>query len=137
MRHYRVLFVCIGNSCRSQMAEAFARAYGRDVMVVRSAGWEPSGMVSPLTRELMLEKNIKIEGSITKGFDTTGTDYDLIVNMSGRPLPANIAAPVREWKVEDPIGLSTERHREIRDQVEGLVQGLVIELRRRRDGGRG
>jgi protein-tyrosine-phosphatase len=78
----------------------------------------------------MSEKDISLNGSESKGLDQTGTDFDLIVNMSGRPLPGGLPASVREWKVEDPICASLERHREIRDQIETLVQGLINELRR-------
>lgn len=126
----RVLFVCIGNACRSQMAEAFARRYGSDVLTPESAGLAPCGMVAPDTRQVMDEKNISLNGSESKGLNQTGTDFELIVNMSGRPLPAALPAPVRDWKVEDPICVSLDRHREIRDQIETLVQGLINELRR-------
>jgi hypothetical protein len=57
---------------------------------------------------------------------------DLVVNMSGHRFPHQTAAPVREWKVEDPIWLSEDRHREVRDQIEGLVQSLILEFRSRR-----
>lgn len=130
MRRYRVLFVCIGNACRSQMAEAFARRYGSDVLDPQSAGLAPAGFLSPDTRQVMFEKDIDIEGCESKGFDTTGNAFDLIVNMSGYPLPPLLPSPVREWKVEDPIGLSLDRHREIRDRIEGLVVGLILEFRR-------
>jgi arsenate reductase len=125
----RVLFVCIGNSCRSQMAEAFASRYGSDVIEPESAGLAPCEMVAPITRELMLEKNIDLDGCQPKGLAQTGGKFDLIINMSGRPLP-NPDAPVREWKVEDPIWVSRERHREIRDEIEMRVQRLILELRR-------
>src|SRR5215475_5872555 len=54
----RVLFICIGNSCRSQMAEAFAQAYGSDVMEVHSAGVSPAAMIAPLTKSILAEKNL-------------------------------------------------------------------------------
>ncbi|MGA2329824.1 MAG: arsenate reductase ArsC [Bryobacteraceae bacterium] len=130
MRRYRVLFVCIGNSCRSQMAEAFARRYGSDVLEPESAGIAPAGFISPDTRQVMLEKNIDLEGCESKGFDKTGNEFDLIVNMSGYPLAPLLPSPVREWKVPDPISLSLDRHREIRDQIEGLVAELILEFRR-------
>ncbi|MGC9970207.1 MAG: arsenate reductase ArsC [Bryobacteraceae bacterium] len=130
MRRYRVLFVCIGNSCRSQMAEAFARRYGSDVLDPQSAGLAPAGFIAPDTRQVMLEKGIELLGSESKGFDETGDDFDLIVNMSGYPLPPFLPTPVRDWKVEDPISLDLDRHREIRDRIEGLVVGLILELRR-------
>lgn len=133
MRLYRVLFVCIGNSCRSQMAEAFATRDGAGILIARSAGLAPCEMVAPITREVMAEKGIDLNGATPKGLDLTGTNYDLIVNMSGRRLPGRVAAAeVREWDVEDPIWVSRERHCEIRDQIEGLVKELVGELRRRR-----
>jgi arsenate reductase len=132
MRLYRVLFVCIGNSCRSQMAEAFAARYGAGVLIARSAGLAPCEMVAPVTREVMQEKGIDLDGAVPKGLELTGTNYDLIVNMSGRPLPRQVTAEVREWDVEDPIWVSKDRHREIRDQIEGLVRELIAELSRRR-----
>jgi len=128
VRLRRVLFVCIGNSCRSQMAEGFARAYGSDVMVARSAGLSPGDMVSPLTQRLMREKNIDLSGCVPKGMPE-GEPFDLIINMSGRRLPGGIPGEVRVWNVPDPIFLDEEDHRAIRDQIESLVQGLVLELR--------
>ncbi len=133
MRLYRVLFVCIGNACRSQMAEAFAKAHGRDVMVAKSAGLRPCEMVAPMTSQLMFEKKISLGSYTPKGLDRTGTDFDLIVNMSGMPMPAGVRSPVRTWNVEDPIWFTEERHREVRDQIEGLVLELIAELRRKRD----
>ena len=131
MRLYRVLFVCIGNACRSQMAEAFARTYGSDVMAARSAGLYPADMIPPVTRQLMLEKNISLDDCVSKGFDQTGRDFDLIVNMSGLPLGPLMSVPVRDWKVDDPIRLSEAQHRAVRDRIEVLVQNLILELRRK------
>jgi len=128
MDRRRVLFVCIGNACRSQMAEAFARRYGSDVMEAASAGLSPCGIVSPVTAQLMLEKNIALDGCRSKGFDQTGTDFDLVVNMSGCPLHLP-RAPVREWCVEDPVSMDVNRHRAVRDQIETLVQKLILEFR--------
>lgn len=130
MRLPRVLFVCIGNSCRSQMAEGFARAYGSDVMVARSAGLLPCDMVSPVTHQLMREKNIDLSRCVPKGIPE-GEPFDLIINMSGRRLPDGVPGEVRVWNVPDPIFLGEDDHRAIRDQIESLVQGLVLELRRK------
>jgi len=115
MRPHRVLFVCIGNACRSQMAEAFASARGGDVVRAGSAGLWPASRIPRITVELMLEKNISLDSRFPKGLD--------------EPLPAPVSAPVREWDVEDPIFLPTERQREIRDQIEALVRDLIAELR--------
>ena len=134
MPRRRVLFVCIGNSCRSQMAEAFARRYGSDAIEAASAGLAPCGIVSPVTKEVMREKNIELDGCRSKGLAETGADFDLIVNLSGMALPA-LGAPVRVWKVEDPVALGVERHRQIRDQIEDLVERLILEFRKQERAG--
>jgi arsenate reductase len=125
----RVLFVCIGNSCRSQMAEAFARAYGSDIMDVRSAGVSPAGIIAPLTRQVLGEKNIRIEDHFPKGLEMVARDpFDVIVNMSGSKLPIP-GANVVEWPVRDPIGHKEEVYRSVAAQIEGLVMRLILELR--------
>lgn len=95
MRLYRVLFVCIGNACRSQMAEGFANAHGRGVLLAKSAGLDPWDMVSPMSAKLMREKGIVLDGS-PKGLDDTGMNFDLILNMSGMPLSGPPSVPVRQ-----------------------------------------
>ncbi len=89
----RVLFVCIGNSCRSQMAEGFAKHYGADVMETSSAGLAPATLVAPLTRQAMLEhKHIDLSPHWPKSvFEVTGP-FDIIVNLSGEPLTRSYAA---------------------------------------------
>ena len=100
----RVLFVCIGNSCRSQMAEAFARAYGADVLEVRSAGLSPATMVAPLTKQMLAERNLNIDGQFPKAMDFGQREpFDLVVNMSGHPVSVPNAR-VLTWVVPDPIG---------------------------------
>jgi len=127
----RVLFLCIGNSCRSQMAEGFARTYGGDVMEVGSAGLSPAGIVQPLTQEVMNQKNINIEDQFPKDLGSVNVaSYDLIINMSGVKLPGRIPIEVRDWKVEDPIGRAEEVYVTVRDQIEGMVMQLILELRR-------
>ena len=127
----RVLFVCIGNACRSQMAEAFARAYGSDVIVPVSAGLYPADHLASDTVEAMAEKNISMTEQFPKNIRHLGrTPFDLVINMSGAALPRGIAAPVRQWDVEDPVMMDYEEHCEVRDQIERLVMNLVLELRR-------
>lgn len=127
-----VLFVCIGNACRSQMAEAFARAYGSDVLVAASAGLWPAQAVPDDTLLAMEEKNLDLNGQAPKSLVDMdgGTKFDLIVNMSGYPLPPMGEAAVREWRVPDPIVMDYEEHCEVRDQIERLVMNLILELRR-------
>lgn len=113
------------------MAEGFARHYGADVMQVGSAGLSPAAIVQPLTKEVMLEKDIDIDGQFPK--DLSGfslANFDLLINMSGVKLPGRIPIEMQEWKVEDPIGRSPEMYREVRDQIETLVMRLILELRR-------
>jgi arsenate reductase len=132
MRRYRVLFVCVGNSCRSQMAEALTRAYGSDVLEAESAGLSPCGVIFPPTIEVMLEKNISMEGAESKGIETERLEgFDLIINLSGWEFPYPTTTPVRIWAVSDPFGHDLEIHRAIRDQIEARVQELIIELRRK------
>src|SRR5438128_2170087 len=83
----RVLFVCIGNSCRSQMAEGFARAYGSDIIDAQSAGLAPATTISPLTKQVLGEKNVRIDDHFPKGVDVVSRNpFDIVVNMSGTKL---------------------------------------------------
>ena len=129
----RVLFVCIGNSCRSQMAEGFARTYGADVMEGRSAGISPAAAIAPLTRKVLGEKNISLEDQFPKALNgVSGKPFDIIVNMSGSKLPAGlpVSAPqVVEWPVPDPIGQKEEVYQSVANQIEDLVMRLILELR--------
>jgi arsenate reductase len=126
----RILFVCVGNSCRSQMAEGFARAYGQGVWEVESAGLMPATIIAPLTRRVMEEKQIDLGDQFPKPLDWVRLEtLDLVVNLCGCPLPDTLQAPVRNWDVDDPIGRSEKVYRKIRDQIEGLVRALLEELR--------
>jgi protein-tyrosine-phosphatase len=110
------------------MAEAFARAYGQGVWEVESAGLMPATIIAPPVREVMAEKKIDLGEQFPKPLEWVPLEtFDLVVNMSGVPLPDTIAAPVREWEVEDPIGQSLKRYRRVRDQIEGLVRALLQE----------
>jgi arsenate reductase len=125
----RVLFVCIGNSCRSQMAEAFARAYGADALWVQSAGLGPAPMVAPLTRQILREKNVRSDDQFPKGLDMMAREkFDLVVNMSGHKFTFPSGEMV-EWVVRDPIGQTVETYRSVADQIEGLVMRLILEAR--------
>jgi arsenate reductase len=127
----RVLFICIGNSCRSQMAEGFARTYGSDVLVAASAGLSPAYMIAPDTVRSMDEKNIDLRDQFPKSLRQLGrAQFDLFINMSGFDLPPEIDTPVRDWLVPDPIAEDYETHCKIRDEIETRVMGLILELRR-------
>ncbi len=113
------------------MAEGFARRYGSDVLEAESAGLMPAAIIQPLTREVMLEKNITIEEQFPKYLrELKPEDFDLVVNISGLELPPGWSKRVETWRVRDPIGASEEVYRAVRDQIEMLVMKLIIALRR-------
>jgi arsenate reductase len=125
----RVLFVCIGNSCRSQMAEAFARAYGGDAIIASSAGLSPASIIAPLTRKVLTEKNIAIGDQFPKGIEMASREpFDIVVNMSGLPLTMEVRRAVN-WQVQDPIGHEEAVYRRVAAQIEELVMRLILDLR--------
>ena len=127
----RVLFVCLGNSCRSQMAEALARHYAGDVIEATSAGTNPLGCVAELTREVLRERGVASKGQYSKGLEEAGIDEaELVVNMSGRALEW-AGCEVVAWAVEDPYGDSVATYRRICDDVEARVKKLGAELRKK------
>ena len=126
----RVLFVCIGNSCRSQMAEGFARAYGGDILIAASAGLSPALIVQPLTQQVLADRNINIGDQFPKGMEILMQEqFDVIINMSGQKLPLAPGATVRDWPVRDPIGQTEQVYKTVAEQIEGLVMRLILELR--------
>jgi len=135
MKKKRVLFVCVGNACRSQMAEAFARTYGSDVLEPSSGGLWPGVDIPPQTHDVMIEKGISLRGQYSKPIISLDESaFDLVVNMSGCALGEVKPSRLREWEVRDPYGAKDGVHREVRDVIERLVMGLILELRRERPG---
>ena len=132
MQPKRVLFVCIGNACRSQMAEAFARAYGSDVIIAASAGLAPAMNVAPTTKKIMAEKSLDLRDHFPKAIrHLARAQFDLVVNMSGLELPVELASrtEVIEWDVDDPVFMEHDEHCAVRDQIERLVMELILTLR--------
>ena len=128
-RPKRVLFVCIGNSCRSQMAEGFARVHGRGTIEPASAGIYPAMKVAPDTLQAMAEKNINLKGQFPKNVDQVDlSKFDLIVDMSGGLMEGIQKPPVEVWDVPDPIMLEYDEHCHVRDRIELLVKDLIREL---------
>jgi arsenate reductase len=125
----RVLFLCIGNSCRSPMAEGLATKYGSDVLFAQSAGLMPIHRVDPLGVKVMRDRNIDISNAFPKGAeDVDAQSFDLIVNMSGQRIPA-LRVPMEEWKIPDPIGQDETAFRKTADLLEQQVMRLVLQLR--------
>lgn len=135
----KVLFVCVGNSCRSQMAEAIARHAAADVLTPSSAGVSPLGYVADLTRQALAERGIPTAGQFSKGLhdDSIFQPPDLIVNMSGIPGASLFAGcAFEDWPVEDPFGDDMETYRRICDDIQARVADLAARLRLRGNGSR-
>jgi len=115
------------------MAEGFARTYGADVLSVESAGLAPALVVAPLTRKVMLEKNVDLGKAYPKSIDMLEGDFDLVINMSGEPQPIETNAVIEDWDVRDPIGESEAVYRQVRDEIEQRVMRLVVGMRARHD----
>jgi arsenate reductase (thioredoxin) len=127
----RILFVCIGNACRSQMAEGFARTYGSDAIVAASAGLHPATRVAPDTIKAMDAKGIDLRDHFPKAIRHLGrSQFDMVINMSGMEVPPVGEAKVRDWDVPDPVFMKFADHCEVRDTIERLVMELILELRR-------
>ncbi len=133
----RVLFVCIGNSCRSQMAEAIARRKAGDVMKASSAGISPLGRIADDTRRILLEQEITIEGQFSKGVGHPSLEpAELIVNMTG--IPGKLLFPgqkVVDWEVADPYGEGMGSYREVCEDIAMRIEELAKELRGKKVGG--
>ncbi len=113
------------------MAEGFARCYGSDVLDAASAGIASGFAIPWLTFKVMEEKNIGLDGQFPKRVDELSrTDYDLVVNMSGRRVPSFFQGSVEEWQVRDPMGSNEDVFREVRDDIEHRVMHLILRLRR-------
>jgi protein-tyrosine-phosphatase len=125
-----ILFVCVGNACRSQMAEGFARHYGPEDLIVYSAGSAPAGFVAREAVEGMREKGIDITRHSSKGvYDLPLQDFDVVVTMGcGDSCPAVGAKRRIDWVIPDPIGRGLAFFRQVRDDLEEKILGLLREL---------
>lgn len=127
----RILFVCVENAGRSQMAEAFAKKYGENQFIISSAGNKPADKVNPVIVQAMLEKGIDISKNKPKVLTfQMANDADLIVTMGCNDqgiCPGPFFKPTIDWKLEDPKGKPVEKVREIRDEIEQKVKRLLEE----------
>jgi arsenate reductase (thioredoxin) len=131
-RHWKILFICIGNCVRSQMAEALARRDASDVIVPESAGLHPLGFIDKTAIAVLAERGVSVAGQFSKGLHDKSlcAQPDLVINMSGRPSAAFLHhGRYEEWNVEDPFGESMELHRRICDDIERRVKELAARLR--------
>ncbi|MGQ9455268.1 MAG: arsenate reductase ArsC [Armatimonadota bacterium] len=135
----KVLFVCVHNSGRSQMAEAFARKLGEGRIEVESAGTEPAGELNPTVVEAMREIDFDMSGHYPKLLTLEMVrSADRIITMGcgveSGVCPAEFL-PTQDWGLEDPAGKPIEEVRKIRDEIRARVEELVREITGGEDSG--
>lgn len=125
-----VMFVCVHNAGRSQMAAAYLSHLAGDRIEVRSSGTAPKDQVNPAVVEVMLEEGIDISGNVPKVLtDQMVQDSDYVITMGcGDACPFYPGKTYLDWPLEDPAGQGAEAIRPIRDQIKGLIQGLIAEI---------
>ena len=125
-----VLFVCVHNAGRSQMAAAFLERAGAGTVDVRSAGSEPADHLNPAVVEAMAEVDIDLRGrQPARLTDETVQGADVVITMGcGDACPIYPGKRYLDWELEDPAGKTVEEVRPIRDEIERRVRALVEEL---------
>ncbi len=126
----RIVFVCVENARRSQMAQGFAEVFGGEKVEVYSAGSRPSSQIDPLVIEVMEEKGIDLSAKYPKNLnDLPPIEMDYLVTMGcEETCPALPAKEIVEWSIPDPKGQSIEFYREVRDMIEDKVKTLLTEI---------
>jgi len=125
-----VLFVCVHNAGRSQMAAGWLRHLAGDSVEVRSAGSEPRDRINPVAVEAMREVGIDITGAVPQRLETeTVRESDVIVTMGcGDACPIFPGRRYEDWELTDPAGQPIEVVRQVRDEIRRRVEKLVGEL---------
>ncbi len=125
-----VLFVCVHNAGRSQMAAALLERYAEGAVVVRSAGSEPADRLNPSVVEAMREVGIDLTGEVPKSLsDDLAKDADVVVTMGcGDTCPVYPGKRYVDWELDDPAGKTVEEMRPIRDEIDRRVRALLADL---------
>jgi len=126
----RVLFVCVENSNRSQMAEAFARMLGGNAVEAYSAGSKPSGVINPKAIEAMHELgyNLAVHGSKSLS-ELPDVVFDFVATMGcGDECPYILARKRTDWALPDPKHMSPEEYRNVRNQIRENVRAMLQEI---------
>ena len=126
----KVVFVCVENSNRSQMAEAFARIHGAGKVQAFSAGSRPSGIVNPKAIEAMRDIGYDLTTHTSKGLDLfNGQEVEVAVTMGcGDECPLVLANRREDWQIPDPKHMDPEQFREVRNLIETRVRSLIESL---------
>ena len=130
MSESNILFVCVENACRSQIAQAWARTLGQGRVRAFSAGSKPRGRVDPAAIEVMREVGIAIDGHASKGLDQLPPlTWDAIVTMGcGDACPSLPAKQRIDWQIPDPARQPIAVYRQVRQQIEERVRALLSQL---------
>jgi len=122
----KVAFVCTGNSCRSQMAEGFAKYYGSDVLEIYSAGTHPAEEINPTAIAVMKELGIDLSTQYPKTLDDIPFEIDILITMGcGVVCPFVFNKHEEDWGLEDPVGKPVDEFRRVRDIIRGKVEDLI------------
>jgi arsenate reductase len=125
----RILFVCVENSNRSQMAEAFARMLGGAGVQAESAGSRPSGVVNPKAIRFMAEVGYDLATHRSKSLDEVTGEFDAVVTMGcGDECPWVPAKRREDWALTDPRHLDDDGYRAVRDEIAARVRTLLAAL---------
>jgi arsenate reductase len=130
MPRSRVLFVCVHNAGRSQMAAGFLKSLAGDGVDVFSAGSEPAGQVNPVAVQAMAERGIDISSNRPRLLqDSNVAEADVVITMGcGDACPFYPGKRYEDWELDDPAGRPLIEVRRIRDEIEQRVNHLVSEL---------
>jgi arsenate reductase len=131
---YRILFICIGNSCRSPMAESIALRDAADLFESSSAGLSPLGVVQKLTLETLRTNGYPTDGLYSKPIlNNAWAEADLVINMSGyhrdRTFPRSEWHKIEDWDVEDPYGSEPAVYQRIFEDIRTRIESLAARLR--------
>jgi arsenate reductase len=125
----RVLFVCVENANRSQMAEAFARIHGGDAVEALSAGSRPSGVINPKAVRFMAELGYDLTVHGSKSLDEVDGEFDAVVTMGcGDSCPWVPAKRREDWQLPDPKHMDDADYRVVRDDIAARVRALLDPL---------
>ena len=126
----KVLFVCVENSCRSQIAEAFARVHGAGKMEALSSGSRPSGRVNPRAVGFMRELGYDLGPHRSKSLaEIPDVEYDYAITMGcGDECPLVRTKHREDWQIPDPKEMPAEEFRSVRDLIEKKVKDLLARL---------
>lgn len=125
----RLLFVCVENSNRSQMAEAFAHIHGGDSVDAQSAGSKPSGIINPKAIRFMGELNYDLSKHASKSLDDIEGEFDAVITMGCGDNCPWVPAKLREdWGLPDPKNMDDDNYRVVRDEISARVKNLLDSL---------